>query len=288
MTSREMTNNTDAVPLSLTSYFNRISGQSILTDKEEKLICKEIKKGGKFEKKARCKLLESNLRLVIKIAHNFKNYGIELEDLVSEGNLGLMRAAEKFDPKRGCKFISYAAFWIRQKIYKALYLKSRLIRLPVHAAEKHLKIVKYISTFSETNGRQPNNEEITNGLGLPKSFVSNLLNSGVTNIVSLSKDKDDSEEVCLADVLKDENAKNPSEVTRDNEDLKILNQFVGGLKEREKHVISRRFGLHCEKRQTLDEIGAELDLSRERVRQIQEETLAKLRQKFIEAHQVHS
>lgn len=283
-----MTNNTDPVPLSLTSYFNKISKEPILTDKEEELICKEIKKGGKFEKKARRKLLESNLRLVIKIAHNFKSYGLDLEDLVSEGNLGLMRAAEKFDPKRKCKFISYAAFWIRQKIYKALYSKSRMIRLPVHAADKHLKIVKYISTFSEANGRQPNNEEITSGLGLPKSFVSNLLNSGVTNIVSLSKDKDDSEEVCLADVLKDENAKNPSETTVENEDLKILNQFVGGLEGREKDVICRRFGLDSEKKQTLDEIGAELDLSRERVRQIQEETLAKLRQKFIEEYRFHS
>ncbi len=274
--------NEEGTSRSLTAYYNRISEISFLEKGEEKKLCEQIKKGGRAAEKARARLLEANLKLVIKIAHKYKNYGMDLEDLVNEGNIGLMKASEKFDPKRNCKFASYASFWIKQKIYKALSLKSRLIKLPAHAVDKHLKILKFISEFSNENHRLPDKDEISNYLHLSKSFVANLLESGVTNIISMHEEKlnESCEDVTPEHFIKDDNAPDPRFEAEKNENLNNLKKFLSKLNERERFIVLKRFGVNSNREETLDEVGKKCGLSRERVRQVQDETLAKLGDMF--------
>lgn len=268
--SKSITNRESA---SLEKYFQEISKEELITIEEEIELAQRIKKGDKL---ALERLTRANLRFVVSVAKQYQNQGLTLPDLINEGNLGLMKAAEKFDETRGFKFISYAVWWIRQSILQALAEQSRIVRLPLNQVGSLNRINKAFSKLEQENERTPTPDELAVCLDLPREKINESLRFSGRH-VSVDAPFSDSEEGSLLDIMV--NTDTPHADGRlINESLsKEVERAIAMLTEREKDIVRLFFGLGCQEL-TLDEIAGKFDLTRERVRQIKEKAIRRLRQ----------
>ncbi|MDP2960854.1 MAG: sigma-70 family RNA polymerase sigma factor [candidate division Zixibacteria bacterium] len=258
---------------SLDLYLREIGETPLITAGEEVELAKRIKNG---DQSALEKLTKANLRFVVSVAKQYQNQGLSLADLINEGNIGLIKAAKRFDETRGFKFISYAVWWIRQAILQALAEQSRIVRLPLNRVGTLHKIGKISSSLEQEYGREPSPDEIAKELALSTMEVSDTLKISNTHL-SLDAPFSTSEDNCLMDVLEDELQPAPDEMLLD-ESLRVeISRALRTLNSREAQVISLYFGLTHEKPFTLEEIGARFGLTRERVRQIKEKAIRRLR-----------
>lgn len=257
---------------SLDKYLQEIGKEELITVEEEVELAQRIRKG---DREALEKLTRANLRFVVSVAKQYQNQGLSLPDLINEGNLGLIRAAEKFDETRGFKFISYAVWWIRQSILQALAEQSRIVRLPLNQVGALNKINKALAKFEQEYERTPTPEELAEILDLPKEKVMDTLRVSGRH-VSMDAPFVEGEDNSLVDVL--ENQDSPvADGKLINESLKKeIERALATLTERERDIIRYFFGLGCPEK-TLEEIGEEFGLTRERVRQIKEKAIRRLR-----------
>jgi RNA polymerase primary sigma factor len=254
-------------------YLREIGRIKLLTPQEEIDLAARIKKG---DREARTLMITANLRLVIKIAHDYANLGLPLLDLVSEGNIGLMRAVERFDPAKGGKLSTYAAWWIKQSIKRALANQSKTIRLPVHLVDKISKMNRVASQMSEELGREPTDDELAEEVGLSPRSVSQLKTASIRpTSLDAPINGDDSTE--FGDLVGDEDARTPFEFLRDRDLRDELPELLAVLDPRERLIIFQRFGLDGARPRTLEEVGNKLGVTRERIRQVQNIALMKLR-----------
>jgi RNA polymerase primary sigma factor len=258
---------------SLDLYLREIGETPLINAAEEVELAKRIKKG---DQKALEKLTKANLRFVVSVAKQYQNQGLSLADLINEGNIGLIKAAKRFDETRGFKFISYAVWWIRQAILQALAEQSRIVRLPLNRVGTLHKIGKVSSTLQQDLGREPSPNEIAVELSLTEGEVSDTLKISNSHL-SLDAPFSASEDNSLIDILEDEMQPSPDESLL-SESLKVeIEKALDTLTPREAEVINLYFGLNHEKPLTLEEIGARFSLTRERVRQIKEKAIRRLR-----------
>ena len=259
---------------SLDVYLHEINKTPLLTREGEQQLARRIRKGNQG---ALDQLVKANLRFVVSVAKQYANQGLSLEDLINEGNLGLIKAAHRFDEKRGYKFISYAVWWIRQAMLQALAEHSRIVRLPLNRAGTLYRIGKTSRQLDQELGRKPTAQEIANKLNLSVTEVEDTMKIANTH-VSLddpySNDKDDN---ALVDYLTDEDQVSPDEGTYTNALTDDMEKALNMLTEREKLILSMYFGLNGEDPLTLEDIGKELKLTRERIRQIKEKAIQRLR-----------
>ncbi|KPJ64662.1 MAG: RNA polymerase subunit sigma [candidate division Zixibacteria bacterium SM23_73] len=258
---------------SLDLYLREIGETPLITAKQEVELAKRIKEG---DQDALEKLTKANLRFVVSVAKQYQNQGLSLADLINEGNIGLIKAAKRFDETRGFKFISYAVWWIRQAILQALAEQSRIVRLPLNRVGTLHKIGKISSSLEQEYGREPSPSEIARELELSAVEVSDTLKISNSHL-SLDAPFSTSEDNSLMDVLEDEFQPAPDEALLD-ESLRLeIERALDTLSRREAEVINLYFGLNHEKALTLEEIGARFNLTRERVRQIKEKAIRRLR-----------
>ncbi len=257
---------------SLDKYLQEIGKEELITVEEEVELAQRIKKG---DRAALEKLTRANLRFVVSVAKQYQNQGLSLPDLINEGNLGLIKAAEKFDETRGFKFISYAVWWIRQSILQALAEQSRIVRLPLNQVGSLNKINKAFSKFEQEFERQPTPEELAEVLELPKEKVADTLRVSGRH-VSVDAPFVDGEDNSLLDVLVNNDSPN-ADSTLINESLsREVDRALATLTERERDIIKLFFGIATQE-MTLEEIGEKFGLTRERVRQIKEKAIRRLR-----------
>jgi RNA polymerase primary sigma factor len=256
----------------LTLFLKRVGRVQLLTAAQEVELAKRIERGDLAAKNA---MVEANLRLVVSIAKRYRNQGLPFLDLIQEGTLGLVRAAEKFDYRRGFKFSTYATWWIRQAVARALADKSRTIRMPVHVVEKLTRIVRAERQLRSQLGRDPRPEELSAATGLPVGDVQRILQTAQAP-VSLEKPVGDEEESELGHLLEDEGASRPDEAAEVALRNEALTRAVGSLSPRERRILELRFGLSGERPRTLDEVGRIFSVTRERIRQIESQSLKKL------------
>jgi RNA polymerase primary sigma factor len=262
------------IPNPLARYFGQIGRGRLLTHEEEIDLGRRTREG---DKTARSKLIEKNLRLVIPIAKKYRGMGLPFGDLIQEGNIGLMRAADKFDPEKGFRFSTYATWWIRQAVQRAVADKGRTIRVPVHMGEKIKKMARTYNELSAQLQREPTDEEVAERLGWDVDRVKDV-KSAIPDATSLnqplSSDEGSSE---LGDFVEDERESGADgEVVRELETRRLM-ESVARLPERQRRVLVRRYGLDGEKPSTLADLSEELEISRERVRQLQREAERVLR-----------
>jgi len=258
---------------SLDLYLREIGQTPLITPKEEVELAKSIRRG---DEGALEKLTKANLRFVVSVAKQYQNQGLSLADLINEGNIGLIKAAKRFDETRGFKFISYAVWWIRQAILQALAEQSRIVRLPLNRVGTLHKIGKMSASLEQEFGREPSPDEIAKQLELTEVEVSDTLKISNSHL-SLDAPFSVSEDNSLIDILEDEFQPPPDETMMD-ESLKIeIGRALDSLTPREAEVINLYFGLNHDKALTLEEIGARFGLTRERVRQIKEKAIKRLR-----------
>jgi RNA polymerase primary sigma factor len=258
---------------SLNTYLQQISVIPLITVKEEVELADLIKKG---DGKAREKMITANLRLVVKIAQQYSNIGLSLLDLINEGNIGLMKAVERFDPTKGGKLSTYAAWWIKQSIKRALANQSKTIRLPVHMVDRVMQMRRTSSELGERLGRDPTDDELASEMNLPVARVS-LLKSVSKKPASLDSPLGEGETSTLGEVVPDNNARNPFEKLEKKSLIGDVNLVLSKLEPREADIIRLRFGLEGRDPMTLEEVGAKIGVTRERVRQLQEQSLRLLR-----------
>jgi RNA polymerase primary sigma factor len=254
-------------------YLREIGQIPLLTPEQEIELAARIKKG---DRAARALMIKSNLRLVVKIAHDYANLGLPLLDLISEGNIGLMKAVERFDPAKGGKLSTYAAWWIKQSIKRALANQSKTIRLPVHLVDKISKIRRVALQMSEDLGREPTDDELADEVGLSSAKVSQLKTVAIRP-ASLDAPISDDDTTEFGEIVGDEDALTPYEMVRDDNLLSEIGDLLGVLDAREKKIIFSRFGLDGGKPRTLEEVGKKFGVTRERIRQLQNIALEKLR-----------
>ena len=258
---------------SLRVYLREISKTELLTPQEEVQLAARIKKG---DKKARAHMIKANLRLVVKIAQDYSGYGLPLADLISEGNIGLMKAVERFDPAKGGKLSTYGSWWIKQSIKRALANQSKTIRLPVHMVDKIAKMRRISSLMTESLGREPTDEELSEELGLPRRKLA-LLKRASQRPVSLDAPVNEEESIGLSDIIGDEKALSPLAALTDKNIHHQLDDLLEVLDDREHRIIDARFGLNGRRPMTLEEVGREFGVTRERIRQLQNVALSKMR-----------
>ena len=258
---------------SLNIYLRQISTIPLISVKEEIELAKKIKTG---DEKAREIMITANLRLVVKIAQQYSNIGLSLLDLINEGNIGLMKAVERFDPTKGGKLSTYAAWWIKQSIKRALANQSKTIRLPVHMVDRVTQMRRTASGLSEKLGREPTDEELAAEMNLPVSRISHL-KSVSKKPASLDTPIGEDDSSTLGELVPDEKAKNPFEKLQIKSLIGDVNQVLSQLEPREADIIRLRFGLEGRDPLTLEEVGAKIGVTRERIRQLQEQALRQLR-----------
>ncbi len=259
---------------SLQLFLKDIGKVRLLTAQEEVELAKRIERG---DLDAKQKMVESNLRLVVSIAKNYRNQGLPFLDLIQEGTLGLVRAAEKFDYRKGFKFSTYATWWIRQAIARALADKARTIRIPVHVVEKLNKIGRAERKLVTELGREPTPEEIADVTGIDPEEVDSIKRSAQAP-VSLEKPVGDEEESEFGQFIADEKAESPFDRAADLLTKEALKEALENLSYRERRVLELRYGLGGEHPRTLDEVGRTFNVTRERIRQIENQSLKKLQQ----------
>jgi RNA polymerase nonessential primary-like sigma factor len=255
-------------------YLSEIGFSPLLSAEEEVHFARLAQKG---DEAGRRRMIESNLRLVVKIARRYLNRGLALLDLIEEGNLGLIRAVEKFDPERGFRFSTYATWWIRQTIERAIMNQTRTIRLPIHVVKEINVYLRAARQLTQSLDHEPSCEEIAEMLDKPVEDVKRMmgLNERVTSVdVPLGRDGDKS----LLDAIPDENNLDPSDLLQGEDVRGNIDAWLAKLTDKQREVVERRFGLHGYDISTLEEVGAQIGVTRERVRQIQIEALKRLRE----------
>jgi len=257
----------------LNRYLREIGRIPLLTLEQEIELAAKIKKG---DAAARERMINSNLRLVVTIAHDYANLGLPLLDLISEGNIGLTKAVERFDPAKGAKLSTYAMWWIKQSIKRALANQSKTIRLPVHLVDKVAKVRRVSLQMSDELGREPTDDELGEEIGIAGKKVARLKSVGISP-ASLDASIGDDDSTEFGDVVGDEEAQTPFELLRDKNLRGEVDGLIEVLDSREKKIISQRFGLDGGKPKTLEDISKNFGVTRERIRQLQNIALAKLR-----------
>jgi len=254
-------------------YLKEIGFSPLLTAEEEVYFARRSRKG---DEAARKRMIESNLRLVVKIARRYMNRGLALLDLIEEGNLGLIRAVEKFDPERGFRFSTYATWWIRQTIERAIMNQTRTIRLPVHVLKEinvYLRAARYLSQKLD---HEPSPEEVATLLDKPIEDVKEMF--GLTErIASVDAPLDNDPDRSLLDAIADERTPDPERILQDEDLHNLVQAWLNEINDKQREVVERRFGLNNREISTLEEVGADIGVTRERVRQIQVEALKRLR-----------
>lgn len=262
----------------LQMYLKDIGKVKLLTSKEEKILGKQIKEGKPTQAEiAKRKLIQANLRLVVSIAKKYIGQGVLFMDLVQEGSLGLIKAAEKFDYSRNFKFSTYATWWIKQTIIRAISNNSRTIRIPVHMADKIRKYKKVYTMLSFELGREPSDAEVAERMGLPPKKLSTIRKSIIKEPISLETPVTD--DLNVGDYIQDKKRNSPDEQTKNNCLKGSIEHLLSTLNEREKKIISCRFGINGHTQMTLEQLGREMGYSKERIRQLEDIALNKIREK---------
>lgn len=258
---------------SLKIYLREISKTELITPQEEIDLAEKIKQG---DKNARSHMIKANLRLVVKIAQDYSNYGLPLSDLISEGNIGLMKAVERFDPEKGGKLSTYASWWIKQSIKRALANQSKTIRLPVHMVDKISKMRRISNMLAEELGREPSDSELSEVLGIPRKKLA-MLKQAAQRPASLDAPVHEGETSEYGETIGDDSAVDPALALESKNMHTQLDGLLDILDDREQRIIDARFGLDGQKPKTLEEVGLEFGVTRERIRQLQNVALAKMR-----------
>lgn len=269
---------------SIRMYLQEIGKTPLLKPSEEVELAALIQKG---DHQAREKMIKANLRLVVKIAHDYSNFGLPLLDLISEGNIGLVKAVERFDPAKGGKLSTYAAWWIKQSIKRALANQSKTIRLPVHLVDKISKMRRTAMQLEEELGRQPTDDELAIVLEMPVNKIAHLKSVSVRP-TSLDAPVGDDDGTEFGELIGDENCVDPLENLQNKTLIEELRTMVDQLDEREAEIIRQRFGLGGEKPKTLEEVGELFGVTRERVRQLQNMALMRMRKNLVEKERQRS
>ncbi len=257
----------------LDKYFQEIAKEELITVEEEIELALRIKKG---DKEALDKLVKANLRFVVSVAKQYQNQGLSLPDLINEGNLGIIKAAERFDETRGFKFISYAVWWIRQNILQALAENARIVRLPLNQVSSLNKINKFVSNFEHEHERMPDPDEIAEGLDIPEEKIKDTQRVSGRH-VSYDAPFIDGEDNSYLDILVNPTAELPDKPMITDSLKTEVSRSLALLTERERDILIGFFGLYGERPKTLEEIGDDFNLTRERVRQIKEKAIRRLR-----------
>src|SRR5690554_5926735 len=260
-------------------YLNEIGFSPLLTPEEEVYFARLARKGDEAGRK---RMIESNLRLVVKIARRYVNRGLSLLDLIEEGNLGLIRAVEKFDPERGFRFSTYATWWIRQTIERAIMNQTRTIRLPIHVVKELNVYLRAARELTQKLDHEPSPEEIAELLDKPVKDVKRMLSLN-ERVTSIDVPIGGGSEKSLLDTVADEAVNDPCEILQDSDLKGSIDNWLNQLTDKQQEVIARRFGLRGYQMSTLEEVGQEIGLTRERVRQIQVEALKRMRE-ILEKH----
>jgi RNA polymerase primary sigma factor len=255
------------------AYLREIGRSPLLTPQQEIELARKIRSG---DRKARELMISSNLRLVVTIARDYADFGLPLLDLISEGNIGLMKAVERFDPAKRAKLSTYAVWWIRQSIKRALSNQSKLVRLPVHLGDKMSKMRRVALRMSEELGREPSDGELSVEIGIASEKVSELRGAGI-NPTSLDAPIGDEGLTEFGESVADEQARTPFELLREKDLRSKVDGLLDELNGREKKIIAQRFGFGGGERKTLQQVGDEMGVSRERIRQLENAALVKLR-----------
>ncbi len=248
----------------------------LLTVEEEIVLAGRIKRG---DAEAREHMIRANLRLVVKIARDYDGFGLPLLDLINEGNIGLMKGVERFDPTKGAKLSTYASWWIKQAIKRALANQSKMIRLPVHLVDKVSRMKRTAQKLHEELGHEPDAEQLAEALGVTVKKI-HLWQTAALKTASLDEPLSDEDSSRLGDVVPDGASQNPYESLEHETTNLMVRNFLGILDDRELTILRRRFGLDGQKEKTLDEIGKQFGVTRERIRQLQNIALAKLRNRI--------
>ena len=257
-------------------YLREIGKIPLLTPEEEADLAQRIVKG---DKKAKNKMVESNMRLVVSIAKRYGGRGLDFLDLIQEGNTGLLRAVEKFDPEKGFKFSTYATWWVRQAITRAIADQARTIRIPVHMVETINKVLRTTRKLTAELNREPTNEEIAKALDMEPEkidYVMRIKQDIASLDASIGREGDDEDSV-LGDFVEDEERDSPEDSAANQILKEQLSEIIATLTDREQKIIRLRFGIGGGRPHTLEEVGAEFDVTRERIRQIEAKALSKLR-----------
>lgn len=254
-------------------YMREIMKTDLLTPEQEVELAARIKEG---DEKARELMIRANLRLVVKLARDYSNYGVPLADLISEGNIGLMKAVEKFDPEKGGKLSTYAGWWIKQAIKRALANQGKTIRLPIHLVDKLARVRRITQMLTEELGEEPTDEMLSDVLGIPQRKLA-MLKQAAQRPASLDAPVGEDSVATYAEMIGDENAVSPLDELANKNYLDELDDMLEVLDERESAIIDSRFGLNGKKVMTLEEISHNFGVSRERIRQVQNAALTKMR-----------
>jgi RNA polymerase primary sigma factor len=258
---------------SLSLYFQDIRSAKLLTAEEEQELARRTAQG---DDAARKRMIVSNLRLVVKVAKRYMGQGLPLLDLIEEGNIGLIKAVERFKPEKGCRFSTYAVLWIRQSIERGLASQSRTVRLPAHVVGDLRRMIRVTRTLTQRLGREPLLEELTKEMGVEADYMTRLM-MAVRKATSIESPLDEDERYHLADILTEEEQPGPFSVTEHMELVKLVTSWLELLSPPEKAVIKLRFGLRDGEPKTLEAIGEMFGVTRERIRQIEVKALKRLR-----------
>jgi len=269
------THTVDAIKL----YLKDIQKTKLLTAEQERELAQKISEG---DMAARDRMIESNLRLVVKIAKRYMNRGLPFLDLIEEGNLGLIKAVERFKLSKECRFSTYATWWIRQSIERALVNQSRTIRMPVHISDEINKFVKVSRELGHELNREPQVIEVADAMGVEPAFVRRLMVL-LKKTYSIEHPMGENSDYSLIDTIEDDSAVNPLELAEQLNRYHVVATLIDGLNDNEKEILALRFGLDDREPQTLDTIGRQFGVTRERIRQIEAKTLEKLRTILAEA-----
>jgi len=258
---------------SIRIYMQEIGTVALLTPAEEVKLAAKIRRG---DEAARKQMIRANLRLVVKIAQDYARYGLPLLDLISEGNIGLMKAVDRFDPRKGGKLSTYAAWWIKQAIKRALANQSKTIRLPAHLVDKIARMRKVERALMEKLGREPTEEEVGEEMNLPRATIAQW-RAVVVRPTSLDAPLGDGDGASFGDIIGDDRARTPYDEINDKQLQEEIEERLDQLDRREREILKYRYGLRGAEPETLEDVGARFNITRERVRQIQNGALVKLR-----------